>query len=94
MHNLLAEAGKSFDYIVADLPPLGPVVDVRAAAAMFDAFIFVVEWGKTPRNMVQSCLAAETALSDKCVGVLFNKADMKKIHLYEDDSSKELYYEK
>jgi succinoglycan biosynthesis transport protein ExoP len=94
MQNLFTEAGKSFDYIVVDLPPLGPVVDVRAAASMFDAFVFVVEWGKTPRNMVRSCLGAEVALSEKCVGVIFNKADMKKIHLYEDDSSKELYYAK
>ena len=49
MRNVLAEAGKSFEYIIVDLPPLGPIVDVRAAASLFDAFIFIVEWGRTPR---------------------------------------------
>ncbi|MBV8473040.1 MAG: AAA family ATPase, partial [Hyphomicrobiales bacterium] len=34
MRSLLAEAATEFNYIVVDLPPLGPVVDVRAAASL------------------------------------------------------------
>ena len=92
MHNVLAEFGKAFDYIIIDVPPLGPVVDVRAAASLFDAFIFVVEWGRTPRIMVQNILTSDNALFEKTVGVLFNKVNMQKVNLYESYGSKDYYY--
>jgi succinoglycan biosynthesis transport protein ExoP len=92
MRSVLAEAGAAFDYIVIDLPPLGPVVDVRAAASMFDAFLVVVEWGRTPRIMLQNVLAADNALFEKCVGVLYNKVNLKKVRLYENYGSKDYYY--
>ena len=59
MRMLLAKAGNVFEYIVVDLPPLGPVVDVRAAASMFDAFVIVVEWGLTARSIVRTSLASD-----------------------------------
>ncbi len=92
MRNVLAEAGAAFDYVVIDLPPLGPVVDVRAAASMFDAFLLVVEWGRTPRIMVQNILTSDDVLFEKCVGVLYNKVNMKKVRLYEHYGSKDYYY--
>ena len=92
MRDVLAEAGKAFEYIVVDLPPLGPVVDVRAAASLFDAFLFVVEWGRTPRSVVQNILTSDDALYDKCVGVLYNKVNMKRVNLYESYGSKDYYY--
>jgi len=92
MQRLLTESAKDFDYIVVDLPPLAPVVDVRAAASMFDAFVLVVEWGRTPRPMVQTMLAGDELIYDKCIGVVFNKVQMDKIGLYEKQDSKEYYY--
>jgi succinoglycan biosynthesis transport protein ExoP len=92
MRNVLVEAGRVFDYIVIDLPPIGPVVDVRAAASLFDAFVFVVEWGRTPRVVVQNILSADEALYEKCVGAVFNKVNMKRVNLYEGYGSKDYYY--
>ncbi len=92
MRKVLVEVGDAFDYIVIDLPPLGPVVDVRAAASIFDAFVFVVEWGRTPRVMVQNILASDNALFEKCVGILYNKVNLKKVNLYEGYGSKDYYY--
>lgn len=83
MSELLAEASAHLDYIVVDLPPLGPVVDVRAASAVFDAFVLVVEWGATPRRLVRTVLDAERAVRDKCLGVVLNKVDVKRMRLYE-----------
>jgi polysaccharide biosynthesis transport protein len=91
MRAVLREAGQRFDYIVVDLPPIGPVIDVRAAAAMFDGFIFVIEWGKTSRMMVKNVLAADDALRDKCIGAVFNKVQMSQIKLYESHGSKDYY---
>jgi succinoglycan biosynthesis transport protein ExoP len=92
MRSLLTEGAKDFDYIIVDLPPLAPVVDVRAAASLFDAFVFVVEWGRTPRLMVQTALASDKLLYEKCVGVVFNKVHLGKIKLYESYGSKDYYY--
>jgi succinoglycan biosynthesis transport protein ExoP len=92
MRNVLNDAGRVFDYIIVDLPPLAPVVDVRAAASMFDAFVFVIEWGRTARMMVQTMLASDSLIHDKCVGVVFNKVQLSKLNLYESYGSKDYYY--
>ena len=92
MREMLIEAGKSFEYIVVDLPPLGPVVDVRAAGSLFDAFIFIAEWGRTPRVIVQNLLAEDDVLYEKCVGVLYNKVNLRRINLYESYGSRDYYY--
>jgi succinoglycan biosynthesis transport protein ExoP len=91
MRDLLTRAGETFDYVIVDLPPLGPVVDVRAAASMFDAFVFVIEWGRTARGMVQTILAADETIYDKCIGAVFNKVPVNKIKLYESYGSKDYY---
>jgi succinoglycan biosynthesis transport protein ExoP len=91
MLSLLTEARKDFDYIIVDLPPLAPVVDVAAAASVFDAFILLVEWGRTPRRTVQSILDSDKLLYDKCVGVVLNKVQINKIARYENSGSK-VYY--
>jgi polysaccharide biosynthesis transport protein len=90
MRALVEEAGHSFDYVIVDLPPLGPVVDVRAAAHRFDAFVVVVEWGRTPRALVRDLLA-DPILSNKCVGVIYNKVDIDKVNLYERYESTDYY---
>lgn len=91
MRDLLTKASESFDYVIVDLPPLGPVVDVRAAASMFDAFVFVIEWGRTARGMVQTILGADETICDKCLGAVFNKVPVNKIKLYESYGSKDYY---
>lgn len=94
MRRLLADWGQSFDYIILDMPPLGPVIDVRAAADLVDAFVFVVEWGKTPRSLVRSTLEVEGEVSEKCLGVILNKVDQTQMRLYEGSEYRNYYYSK
>ena len=82
MRDLMAEARKSFDYIVVDLPPLGPVIDVKAFAPLADGLVLVTEWGATPRALVRSVLNAEPAVAAKVLGLVLNKTDMKKLARY------------
>ncbi|QIG49747.1 polysaccharide biosynthesis tyrosine autokinase [Nordella sp. HKS 07] len=82
MAELLEEAKASFDYVILDLPPLAPVVDVRAVTPHVDGFTCVVEWGQTPRAVVQMKLEADPALAKKCLGIILNKANMDKMKLY------------
>ena len=84
MRALLAEAGEEYDYIFLDLPPIGAVVDARAAAPLLDALVFVVEWGRTDRKLVREVFRNDPRLHEMCVGVLLNKVDARKIKLYEN----------
>ncbi len=92
MMNLLEELRTHFDYIVLDLPPLGPVVDARAVSPLLDATLAVVEWGRTSRRVVRSTFSAHPELLDKCVGVILNKVDTEKLKLYRTYGSDEYYH--
>lgn len=94
MRNLLARTEGLFDYVILDLPPIGPVIDVRAAADLVDAFVFVVEWGKTPRALVRSTLEVESEVMERCLGVVLNKVDQTKMKLYEGSEYRNYYYSK
>lgn len=92
MEDLLASIETQYDYIILDLPPLAPVVDARAIAGRVDAFIYVVEWGKTTRSVVRTTLQTDTEIAEKCVGVVLNKVDSEKMKLYRAYGSSEYYY--
>lgn len=91
MDTLLDQASENFDYIVIDLPPLGPVVDARAIASKVDCFVLVIEWGVTSRKAVRNELAKNRTVLDKCVGAILNKVDSTKSRLYESYGSSEYY---
>jgi succinoglycan biosynthesis transport protein ExoP len=91
MAQLLTTASQNFDYVVLDLPPLGPVVDARAIASRIDGFIFVVEWGRTARKVVRQTMENEPLIMEKCLGVILNKVDSDKMKLYREYGSSEYY---
>lgn len=94
MKNFIESAQKIFDYIVVDLPPLGPVVDAKAFEPLADGFILVAEWGSTPRALVRSTLQAEPQVAAKVLGVVLNKADYKKLSRYGSFGSSERFLDK
>lgn len=81
--SLISQLRHQFDYIIVDLPPIGPLVDVRAAIDVFDGMLKLVTWGDTPRNGVITTLNAQPTVKEKCIGVIFNKVDHRRIHLYD-----------
>ena len=91
MRKLLADVSTITDYIIVDLPPLGPVVDARAIAPRIDAFLFVTEWGKTARRVVKHLLDVDPVIREKCLGVVLNKVDQDKMKLYRTYGSNEFY---
>lgn len=92
MTQVLSTATQNFDYVILDLPPLGPVVDARAIASKVDGFLFVVEWGRTARKVVRQTLETEPLVAEKCLGVILNKVDTEKMKLYREYGSTEYYY--
>ncbi len=79
-----------YDYIVVDLSPLAPVVDVRATTSFIDFYIFAVEWGHTNIHVVQEALQETHGIHDNLLGIVLNKVNMKTVARYEGGSSK--YY--
>ena len=76
MKKLFESLRNHFDYVVVDLSPLVPIVDVRAAALSFvDAYILIVEWGTTNVETVQRALHSARPVYDKVIGVVLNKVD-------------------
>lgn len=74
MRDLIREARDLYDCIVCDLPNMLEHVDVRAAADVFDAFVLVTEWGRTPAGTVAKAVLKSDAIADRLAGVLINKA--------------------
>ncbi|WP_449394933.1 Wzz/FepE/Etk N-terminal domain-containing protein [Devosia riboflavina] len=76
MQKVLAEARGQFDYVIIDLPALGPVIDALSLLPLTDASVLVTEWGKTPRRLVRGVFEREPDLADHVVGVVLNKVDL------------------
>ncbi|WP_256749126.1 polysaccharide biosynthesis tyrosine autokinase [Mesorhizobium sp. Mes31] len=94
MRRFIENAKETFEYIVVDLPPLGPVVDAKAFAPLVDGFVLVTEWGRTPRAMVQSLLNAEPYVANKIIGAVLNKVDLKKLAKYGTFGGSEKFFDK
>ena len=53
MKSLLEICKKSFDFVVIDSPPVGPVSDPLIISRYVDKAVYVIHWGRTPREMVK-----------------------------------------
>jgi exopolysaccharide transport family protein len=89
--DLLKEAKSNYDYILIDLPPILPVVDVKAVARLFDAFILVVEWGNTTSDEVVKAISA-SPISERLIGTILNKADEAVMRRYDGYQDRTLSY--
>lgn len=79
-----------YDYIVVDLSPVSPVVDVRTTSPLVDSYVFVVEWGATRVDAVSHALTDARNVHEKLIGVVLNKANISLLNRYE--SHKGNYY--
>ncbi len=74
----------TYDYVVVDLPPLAPIVDVRATAPLIDCLVLVIEWGRTKTEVVQHALHTAPNLHPALIGAVLNKTDMEAIRRYDN----------
>jgi len=89
MKQMLKAAKSDYDYVLVDLPPVLPVVDVKAVAHLFDAFVMVVQWGSTSTDQILAAIGASPILSERLLGAVLNKADeavMRRFEGYSDRS--------
>jgi succinoglycan biosynthesis transport protein ExoP len=85
MKEMFDDLLKSYDYIIVDLSPLAPVVDVRVTTKFIDSYVFVVEWERTKIEVVEHALNVAKGIKDMMLGVVLNKADIARIGRYGHD---------
>lgn len=80
--DLIDQLRQLYDYVIVDLPPIAPVVDVRAALPVIDSLVFALEWGSTRIGAVQRYLATPE-IRERLLGVALNKANLKDLQRFE-----------
>jgi exopolysaccharide transport family protein len=73
MKSLISNFKSSFDYVVIDSPPLGPVIDSAVISQLADKVIYVVYWARTAREMVEQSM--QKLNHKKVAGIVFNNVD-------------------
>jgi polysaccharide biosynthesis transport protein len=77
------ELRTKYDWIVVDLSPLAPVVDARATTQFIDAYILIVEWGRTKIDVVERALQEAPSVHENVLGAVLNKVDLKQVGKYD-----------
>jgi exopolysaccharide/PEP-CTERM locus tyrosine autokinase len=77
MSKLLEEVTERYRdrYIVIDSPPPKLTAETRAISRQVDGILLVVEYGRTPRQMVSDLI--DIIGKDKILGIILNKLDMR-----------------
>jgi capsular exopolysaccharide synthesis family protein len=80
MKSFIALCKHSFDFVVIDAPPIGPVIDSLIFAELADKVAFVVRWASTARELVQQSL--QRLPREKLAGTVFNRVNEKAAQKY------------
>jgi capsular exopolysaccharide synthesis family protein len=80
MKSFIDVCKKSFDYVVIDAPPIGPVIDPLILAQLVDKIVYVVRWASTARELVQE--SVQRLPREKLAGVAFNLVNEKAAQKY------------
>ena len=78
----LDQACESFDFTVLDSSPLMSVSDACNLAPLAEETVFVIQWGKTGREVVKMALEKLTETQGVPRGIVLSRVDTNKIGLY------------
>jgi capsular exopolysaccharide synthesis family protein len=87
MKLIVSSCRQTFDLVVIDTPPAGPVTDPLVVSQLCDKVVLVVRWAATAREMVKYCVQ-QLSGHKKIVGVVFNQVDDRQAQKY----GKHAYY--
>jgi succinoglycan biosynthesis transport protein ExoP len=81
MKSLIAGAKASFDLVVIDTPPVGPVIDPIIVSQLADKVVYVVRWATTAREMVKHTVE-QLPGHKKVAGIVLNLVNEKEAKKY------------
>jgi succinoglycan biosynthesis transport protein ExoP len=76
LKNVMDALRSRYDYVIVDLSPVAPIVDVRATGHIIDSYVYVVEWGRTKIEIIERALTEAQTIYDQMLGVVLNRVDM------------------
>jgi capsular exopolysaccharide synthesis family protein len=74
MKTLVAGFRQTFDLVIIDSSPAGPVIDPAVVSQLSDKVVMVVRWSSTAREMVKNCVQ-QLGGHSKIAGVAFNQVN-------------------
>lgn len=80
MKTFVALFRQSFDMVVIDTPPIGPVIDSLVFAQLADKIVYLVRWASTARELVKQSI--QRLPSEKMAGVVFNMVNERAAQKY------------
>jgi succinoglycan biosynthesis transport protein ExoP len=81
MRSIVAACKQSFDLVIIDTPPAGPVIDPVVISQLSDTIVLVVRWASTAREMVKLC-TQQLSAHRKIAGVTFNQVNDRQAQKY------------
>ena len=83
MAKIINRLRETYDWVIVDLPPLTPVIDVRATSRIVDTYVLVIEWGRTEVDVIERAFKDALMLRGRFMGAVLSKADMTVLSRYE-----------
>jgi capsular exopolysaccharide synthesis family protein len=83
LRRVFDELRARYEFVVVDLSPLAPVIDVCATTHLIDSYVLVIEWGCTKIDIVEHALRAAPDVHDSMLGAVLNKADIRRLVKYD-----------
>jgi succinoglycan biosynthesis transport protein ExoP len=83
LKKIFDELRRRYEFVVVDLSPLAPIVDVCATTHLLDSYVLVIEWGRTKIEVVEHALRSAPGVHESMLGAVLNKVDMKRFISYE-----------
>ena len=74
MRQVIGVGKKDYDYVIVDLPAALEHLDSQIMSDFLDAFVVVVEWGRTTVDDLEQAFTGASPVLDRLVGVLINKS--------------------
>jgi succinoglycan biosynthesis transport protein ExoP len=81
--SVLIELRQRFDYVIVDLPPLFPMLDVSMTDRLIESYVVVVEWGSSKIDTVAHALTRCPGVHKRMLGFVLNKVDFDRLSLYD-----------
>lgn len=85
MKALIDQLSDRFDLIILDTPPVLPVADARAVAAMADAAVLVVQWRKTSAQVATQALRELDQAGARIIGSVLSQVDIRRSAMVDND---------
>lgn len=77
MKTALGVFAERYDLVILDGPPVMAVSDARIISRLADYTVFIVQWAKTPREVVKTAISALLNVSTH-VGIVINRVNLAK----------------